>query len=49
MARICTKDHVSESFGQVPKGSLWDDDADVVAENPKNFKADKATDDDEVE
>ena len=48
MARICTKDHVSESFGQVPKGSLWDDDA-VVAENPKNFKAEKAADDAEVE
>ena len=49
MARICTKDHVSESFGQVPKGSLWDDDDAVVAENPKNFKAEKAADDAEVE
>ena len=47
--KVCTKDHQSESFGHVPKGSLWDDDAEVVAENPKHFKADKATDDAEVE
>ena len=47
--KVCKKAHVSESFGEVPVGSLWDDDAEVVAENPKNFKAEQAADDDEVE
>ena len=47
--KVCKKAHVSESFGEVPVGSRWDDDAEVVAENPKNFKAEQAADDDEVE
>lgn len=48
--KVCKKAHASESFGEVPVGSLWDDDSEVVAENPKNFRSEAAADDDtEVE
>lgn len=48
--KVCKKAHVSESFGEVPVGSLWDDDSEVVAENPKNFKSEAtAADDDDTE
>lgn len=50
--KVCKKDHVSSSFGHVPVGALFEDDHEVVAENPKHFKAEGVTpsaDDTEVE
>ena len=36
--KVCTKAHLSESFGSVPKGALFEDDHEVVAETPGAFK-----------
>lgn len=37
--KICIKAHVSELFGPVPRGSLWESDHEVVADNPVCFRA----------
>lgn len=36
--KVCTKAHLSESFGEVPAGALFDDDAPAVAETPDAFR-----------
>lgn len=36
--KVCSKAHDSRAFGQVPRGSLWEADHEVVAENPGCFK-----------
>ena len=41
--KVCTKAHRSESFGEVPKGALFDDDAPAVFETPSAFKTVKDT------
>jgi len=52
--RVCVKAHRNESFGEVPYGSLWEDDHEVVAADPRAFRVVRAgkgeiDEDDEVE
>ena len=36
--KVCKRTHHSEAFGgEVPAGSLWENDHDVVAETPSAF------------
>ena len=35
--KVCTVAHVSPGFGEVPVGSLWADDSDVVDACPDMF------------
>jgi hypothetical protein len=41
--KVCTKAHVSASFGAVPKGALFEDDHEVVTESPDAFKPVKSS------
>ena len=34
--KICTKTHVNPTFGEIPEGSLWEDDSPYIAK-PKFF------------
>lgn len=36
--KVCTKTHKHRGFGEVPAGSLWDDDDKVVAAHPEKFE-----------
>ncbi len=35
----CTETHECPSFGEVPEGSLWNEEHDVVQANPSAFAA----------
>ncbi len=36
--KVCVEAFKSRKFGQVPVGSLWEDDSKIVAEEPANFR-----------
>jgi len=36
--KVCVEAFKSRKFGQVPVGSLWDDDSKIVAEQPGSFR-----------
>lgn len=36
--RVCVEAFRSRRFGEVPLGSLWDDDSKIVAERPESFR-----------
>lgn len=38
MVKVCVEAFKSRKFGQVPVGSLWEDDSKIVAEEPANFR-----------
>lgn len=50
--RVCVREHVNDDFGQVPAGSLWEDDHYVVAADPRAFRVvrvDRTVDDEDEE
>lgn len=37
--KICIETHTATGFGEIPEGSLWDDDSEYVTKkNAKHFK-----------
>ena len=34
--KICNKTHTTTAFGEIPKGSLWEDDSEYI-ESPGSF------------
>ena len=35
--KVCIEMHVNKLFGEIPDGSLWDDDSPYLKGNPSKF------------